>query len=1076
MKIHFKQLDYQLKSVQAVVDCFAGQAKTCGTQYMIDQGISANNSQIMQQSIFENAAAIDIMGFKNAPLFDLKNILNNIQTLQQRQGLPRCEKLATNDKATGKAANLTKSPLNLNIEMETGTGKTYCYIRSMFELNKHYGWSKFIVVVPSIAIREGVHKSFSITAEHFQQLYAKKARFFIYDSSQLHHLESFSADAGINVMIINMQAFNTIKEGAKNKAARKIYAELDEFQSRRPIDVIQRNNPILILDEPQKMAGENTLKAIANFNPLFILRYSATHKQDYNLIYRLDALDAYNQKLVKRISVKGIEVKGLSGAHGYLYLQDIKISKAAPVARLELEVQQKNGFKRLLRKVAKGDDLHVVANKAQQYKDRYIITEIDARHGIVHFSNGKQIKIGQVLGKIDEKTLRTIQIRESIKAHLEKERALFKRGIKVLSLFFIDEVAKYRQYDQHGAAIDGEYAQIFSQQYRQIISEYLDLNLENDPYQNYLKSIDVAQTHAGYFSIDKKSQRLINPKTSRAYRDEELNISVSLAADVDAYDLILKDKESLLSLPQADDDEATKNKKQVRFIFSHSALREGWDNPNVFVICTLKHSDNVISRRQEVGRGLRLAVNQNGERLDASYFNSASQVHQINDLTVVTNESYSAFVSQLQSEIAHALSSRPTTVTPEYFAGKTIADSSGNSVTISPTIALGFYDYLRDNQYIDKNRIITPKYSRDKQNGNLAVLPPALEPLAPGLIALSDAVLNPQDLESMIVDDSQTTHNPLNLNNFKRQEFQALWSQINKKAIYQIKINTKKLIKQCIQAIETTATENNNYFVTPLTYTVKTGAQASQLSQQSIEQSASFSRATSRSERPKLMVNSSIKYDLIGNIAEKTSLKRKTIIQILQGISAAIFNQFQTNPESFISQITTIIEEQKAKNLLQKLSYHLLDEVHLDNEIFISNEKIPRTAMPVKKHVWDYLVTDSKVEQNFAKKLEAAADEVVVYAKLPEKFNIPTPFGSYNPDWAIAFNKQKIRYVYLIAETKGSVKDEDLKGIEKRKIDSAKVFFESLRQQQPTADNLKVQYSVVSNYDQLLQIVGMAET
>lgn len=1071
MKIHFKTLDYQLDSVQAVVDCFSGQPKVTGVQYTIDKGNQQRQPALAPDKFGKGDHDFDDTGFKNAPLFDLEDILNNIQALQQRQGLPRSEALATNDKAKGKAQNLTGSPLNLNIEMETGTGKTYCYIRTMFELNKHYGWSKFIVVVPSIAIREGVHKSFAMTAEHFQQGYGKKARFFIYDSKQLHQLESFSSDGGINVMIINMQAFNTIKEGARNKVARKIYAELDEFQSRRPIDVIQRNKPILILDEPQKMAGDNTLKAMANFNPLFILRYSATHKHDYNLIHRLDALDAYNQKLVKRITVKGIETKGLSGTHGYLYLQDIEVSKAAPIARLELEIKQQKGFKRLIRKIQKGDDLFVLSKQAEQYKDRYVVSEIDARDGSVHFGNGTVISIGQALGQVDEKSLRTIQIRETIKAHLEKEKALFNRGIKVLSLFFIDEVAKYRRYDADGKQIDGEYAAIFKEQYQQILNDYLDLNLENDAYQNYLKNINVDSTHAGYFSIDKRSNRLIDPKTTN-HRDEELNISIRLASDVDDYDLILKDKESLLAFPNKHDDEATKNKKNVRFIFSHSALREGWDNPNVFVICTLKHSDNVISRRQEVGRGLRLAVNQEGERMDANYFGAAGEVHKVNDLTVVTNESYTKFVSELQSEIAKTLANRPTKATPDYFAGKVIVDEMGKKVEITPEAALDIYTYLVTNGYVDGDKKITAKYNEDKDNDSLAELPENLQPLAEGIHRLTGAVLNPDAIKDMFNDDNKTINNPINQANLERKEFQALWSQINQKAIYQIEIDSDSLVEDCIQSIQNKAAEKNNHFVTPLTYTIKTGTQAENLSKEQMDTNEGFNKEYTRTEKPKLSANSSVKYDLVGNVAENTSLTRKTVVNILQGINADIFAQFKNNPESFIREVCNTIEEQKAKKLVQMLTYHQLDEKHLDNEIFISNDKIPRDAMKVEKHVWEYLVTDSKNEKAFAKELEAAVDEVVVYAKLPDKFNIPTPFGSYNPDWAIVFNKERIRHVYFVAETKGSSQDDSLKDAEKRKIESAKIFFKTLHNDS-IADDLKVQYGVVSNYDELRQIVGL---
>ncbi|MGO3641062.1 MAG: DEAD/DEAH box helicase family protein, partial [Psychrobacter sp.] len=631
MKIKFKELQYQLDAVDAVADCFKGQPKVVAERYTIDQGKQnpSPKSQGENLSLFsddelastEQSSLFDELhiGYANAPIDDLLKVLENIKSVQASQSLSQSSELITDDTSTkgGKGQNLTTSPLNLNIEMETGTGKTYCYIRSMMELNKRYGWSKFIIVVPSIAIREGVAKTFEMTANHFQEKFGKKPRSFIYNSDQLHELETFSSDASVNAMIINVQAFNTIKQGANNKAARKIYAEMDDFGSRRPIDVIRRNRPILILDEPQKMQSKNTLESLSYFNPLFIMRYSATHKRDYNLVYRLDALDAYNQKLVKKITVKGIEVKGLSGAHGYLYLQDIEISSSDPTARLDIEEKTKSGVKRRIRRVKKGDDLYALSKQAEQYKDRYVVAEIDAREQSLTFTNGIKIYVGQALGQIDETLMRTIQIRETIRAHLEKERVLFNQGLKVLSLFFIDEVAKYRQYDDQGNRIDGEYAQIFAEQYNQIVEDMIGLNIDNDPYIDYLRNIDVDRTHNGYFSVDKKSQQMIDPKTKK-FDDEELGGKVSLTDDIDAYDLILKDKETLLSFPQPNDSEETRHKKNVRFIFSHSALREGWDNPNVFVICTLKHSENTISRRQEVGRGLRLAVRSDGMRMDAN--------------------------------------------------------------------------------------------------------------------------------------------------------------------------------------------------------------------------------------------------------------------------------------------------------------------------------------------------------------------------------------------------------------------------------------------------------------------------
>ena len=1055
MEIRFKTLDYQKDSVQAIVDCFKGKPRSEGHRYMIDQGAAKVKKATAQVDMLEETLdlqggkakkVIADIGFENAHIFDLQAVLKNIQDVQAANGLQRSSQLITDD--NGKGKNLTKSPLNLDIEMETGTGKTYCYIRSMFELHKQYGWSKFIVVVPSIAIREGVYKSLNMMADHFQEQYGKKARFFIYDSKALHHLESFSSNGGINVMVINVQAFN-----ATGKDNRRIYDELDEFQSRRPIDVISRNRPILILDEPQKMGADKTLESLSNFNPLFILRYSATHKRNYNLVYRLDALDAYNQKLVKKITVKGVEVQGLTGTHGYLYVQDIIVSKSAPVARLEIEIETKNGFKREVRKVSKGDNLYDISNKAEQYNDRYVVSDIDARDNSVTFLNGTKIHVGEALGHVDEKIMRTIQIRETIRAHIQKERQLYNQGIKVLSLFFIDEVAKYRQYDEDNNPVDGEYVQIFKEQYQQVLNEVVDLNLENDPYFDYLKAIEVDRTHNGYFSIDKKSKRLANPAIDK--KAEEAQVS----NDIDAYDLILKDKERLLSFEE-----------QTRFIFSHSALREGWDNPNVFVICTLKHSDNVISRRQEVGRGMRLAVNKNGERMDANHFQGAlGEIHKLNNLTVVTNESYKEFVSNLQSEILNTIQNRPTQATPDYFKGKIFKLSDGSSVEVTELMAKQINKHLSKHDYIDDNDQLTPKYHEAKEQGALAELPESLVAYTEQIHKLIDGLFDPKALEGMTDNGNKKLTNTINQTNLERKEFQALWSRINRKAVYQIHLDSEKLIEQSISAVERTAVERNNKFVETLSYKLAEATQNDESSYEQVKAKEMFGKVTSKTEVANISIQSQVTYDLIGNIADDTNLTRKTVARILQGINAAVFAQFKSNPEAFIREMSRIINEQQAKMVIQGLKYNPLDSTYPDNEIFVSNENIPLQSYKAERHIWDYVVTDSDNERKFVEELDGA-DEVVVYAKLPDRFQIPTPFGSYNPDWAIAFHKDKVRQIYFVAETKGSMSDSDLREKEKRKIESAKKFFATLNEEHQSLEDV-VQYSVIDSFGSLMKLV-----
>lgn len=1086
MKIEFKELQYQLDSINTVADCFIGQPKEIAQRYTIDQGKQNllpepkgenlslfTNDELAstgQSSLFDELH----IGYANAPIDDPARVLENIKRVQASQGLPQSSELITDDTSSkgGKGQNLTTSPINLNIEMETGTGKTYCYIRSMMELNKRYGWSKFIIVVPSIAIREGVAKTFQMTANHFQEIYGKKPRSFIYNSDQLHELETFSSDASINAMIINVQAFNTIKQGANNKAARKIYAEMDDFGSRKPIDVIRRNRPILILDEPQKMQSKNTLESLSYFNPLFIMRYSATHKRDYNLVYRLDALDAYNQKLVKKITVKGVEVKGLSGAHSYLYLQDIEVSSSDPTARLDIEEKTKSGVKRRVRRVKKGDDLYTLSKQAAQYKDRYVVAEIDARDQSLTFTNGIKIHVGEALGQIDEQLMRTIQIRETIRAHLEKERVLFNQDIKVLSLFFIDEVAKYRQYDDQGNRVDGEYAQIFVEQYQQLIDEMVGLNIENDAYINYLSEIDVDRTHNGYFSLD-KNKHMVDP-TTKNFVDEELGGKVSLTDDIDAYDLILKDKESLLSFPEPHDSEETRHKKNVRFIFSHSALREGWDNPNVFVICTLKHSENTISRRQEVGRGLRLAVRKDGMRMDANHL-SKGDIHLINNLTVVTNESYTDFVTNLQKELAAALSSRPTKATKDYFYNKVLTLDDGSKHEVSDRDADMIVHYLIKNDYIDFDKHITDSYHEALNNDSLAPLPEVLVPLTDQIVKLIGGIFNPKDLEGMTENDNKTTPNPINENNLKRKEFSELWNRINNKAVFEIQIDSEKLIAESIQAIEAAAKKRNNNFVESLSYKLAQSTQHDTITHEELIAKQSFSNPTTSTESADVSIPSQVKYDLIGSLSEQTDLTRRSIVAILKGINNAIFAQFKNNPEAFIREVVYLVNEVRTTMVIQGLTYHTIDQTYPLNEVFISNQKIPSDSLKVERHIFDYVPVDSKNEREFALELEGADKQVIVYAKLPSRFSIPTPFGPYNPDWAIAFNEDKVRHIYFVAETKASMSKSSLRGDELNKIKSAEQFFKMLVSKASEGTDLTdqaVKYGVINNFHELLKLVG----
>lgn len=1032
MKFNFKIQQYQTDAVDAVVKVFDGQGFHDKTKFIRDLGKTNLDDYRIKIGITDEDDYADDTGYKNE-LVELSDerLLHNIQTLQSQNNIKTSNGLV---KDLGKCS--------LDIEMETGTGKTYVYIKTMFELNKRYGWSKFIVVVPSIAIREGVKKSFEITTDHFMEHYGKKARFFIYNSSNLNQLDNFSQSSGINVMIINTQAFaSSLKEDGKSKEARIIYSKRDEFGSRRPIDVIKANRPIIILDEPQKMGGDVTQKALKNFNPLFSLNYSATHAKQHNLIYVLDALDAFNKKLVKKIEVKGFEVKNFRGTDSYLFFEQIVLSsKKPPMAKIELEIGYNKSINRETRVLGVGDDLYYVSQEMEQYKG-YTISEIDPLRNSVTFTNGEVLKAGDVVGDVSEKDMRRIQIRETILSHFEKEEKLFNMGIKCLSLFFIDEVAKYRQYDENGDEVLGEYGVMFEEEYISVLNEYV--TLFDTPYQKYLKSTcyDEKSVHKGYFSIDKKTGHSI---------DSQLKRGSEFSDDISAYDLILKNKERLLSF-----DEPT------RFIFSHSALREGWDNPNVFQICTLKHSDSNTAKRQEVGRGLRLCVNQSGNRMDIE--TCGETVHDINTLTVIASESYKTFVADLQSDIKSVLYDRPTVATSEYFKDKYVK-VDGIPMLIDDKSANAIEFYLIQNGYIDMNRNVTDKYRQDIRSGAVAELPDELKPMAVGIHSLIQSVYDDSILESMFTDghDAKVKENPLN-ENYAKKEFQALWREINHKYAYTVEFDSNELIKKAIDHI------NSKLFVSELQYTTTIGRQKAEMNEYEIERGDSFTGEKTRTKTLKHAETSQVKYDLVGKVAEGTVLTRKTVSAILQGIRMDKLYMFKNNPEEFITKVIRLINEQKATMIVEHISYNTIDGEY-DSSIFTAEKNTQSfdKAFLAKKAIQDYVFTDGSaeksIERKFAEDLDAA-EEVCVYAKLPRTFQIPTPVGNYSPDWAIAFYEGTVKHIFFVAETKGTMESLELRPIEKAKISCAKKLFNEM-------STSKVKYHDVDSYQSLLDIMS----
>ena len=1037
MKFRFKIQQYQTDAVDSVVRAFKGQPYSDGVSYRRDLGVvKPVLAPVDQQiSLFPpdqiSMDEVDDTGYLNEMLqLTDEQLLKNIRDVQQDNEIYQSASLA---KGLGRCA--------LDVEMETGTGKTYVYIKTMFELNKRYGWSKFIVVVPSIAIREGVKKSFEITVDHFMEHYGKKARFFIYSSANLNQLDSFSADSGINVMIINTQAFAaSLKEDGRSKEARIIYSKRDEFQSRRPIDVIAANRPIIIMDEPQKMGGDVTQKALKSFNPLFTLNYSATHKERHNLIYVLDALDAYNKRLVKRIEVKGFEVKNFRGTDGYLYLESFILSpKQPPKVRVELEIRYNKSINRETRQLTVGDNLYFISGEMEQYRG-FSVSQIDPIDGTVTFTNGDMIHKGEVIGDVSESDMRRVQIRETIISHFQKEAQLFHKGIKTLSLFFIDEVAHYRQYDADGNEALGEFGRIFEEEYVSVMNGYRTLL---DPeYVAYLDGIDVHATHRGYFSIDKKTGRAI---------DSQLKRGSEFSDDISAYDLILKNKERLLSFEEP-----------TRFIFSHSALREGWDNPNVFQICTLKHGgDSTTQKRQEVGRGLRLCVNQAGERMDAETV--GADVHVLNTLTVIASEGYADFVAALQDETRAVLYDRPRKASIEYFEGKNVIMADGSTAKINASDARKIYQYLVRNNYVDEDDGITQDYRDDVAADRLKPLPEGLQPIGESIHKLVQAIFDDKVLKEMFADGNKTPapENPLN-DRFYKKEFQNLWTAINHKYAYTVDFDSDELIRKAVAAI------NSELFVSQLQYTVSVAGQKASISGDEMRTGNSFEAAKTHTETLKHAETSQVKYDLVGKIAEGTVLTRRSAAAILKGINPAKFYMFRNNPEEFISKVIRLIKEQKATMIVEHIAYDQIEGSY-DSSIFTA-EKHGKTfdqAFHADKAIQDYVFTDGtaedSVERRFVKSLDGSQD-VFIYAKLPRGFSIPTPVGHYSPDWAIVFHEGVVRHIYFVAETKGTMDSLNLRPIEKAKIDCAKKLFTTL-------SNGMVTYDHVDDFQQLMNKV-----
>ena len=1022
MKLQFKKQQFQLDAVSAIADLFQGQAKNAGVQYMADPG-----------RLKSDEVDLVLDAYRNAPIqLSQASIRENVHTMQTRYGLSPSDKLSI-DMIAGREA------YNFSIEMETGTGKTYTYIRTIMELNKRYGWLKFVIVVPSVAIREGVLKSLQIMSSHFQMEYGKQPRYFVYYSSRLGDLDSFANSSDLQIMVINSQAFN-------KKEKDLIHSERENFRWRRPIDVLAAMNPIMIIDEPQSVEGKQTKERLKDFKPLFTLRYSATHKEKHDMVYRLDAMDAYNQKLVKKIAVKAIEQTGTTGTQGYLYLQEIIPQKTgAPKAKIEFEVKTHSGVKRKLKVVEEPFDLYAESGNLSAYKGM-TLSHFDARENKLQVGVTQELYVGEVIGEVDESSIRRIQIRETIKSHIEKESKLYNRRIKVLSLFFIDEVAKYKQYDENNDAYNGEYAQIFEEEYRNQVNQFIQTQ-EPTPYRRYLEAnLEGNSVHAGYFSVDKvkKSDKTIFVDYKSA--SEKKN---NLSNDTDAYDLIMKDKERLLSFEEP-----------VRFLFSHSALKEGWDNPNVFQICTLKQSSAETRKRQEIGRGMRLAVDQNGIRQDFELL--GNDVHEINKLTVIANESYDQFARNLQEEIKELLADRPVKVDVTLFTNKVLTNQEGQTIRITKEQADSIYFDLIRQGYIDREGQLTTEYFTAKENHQLQ-LSETLAGYEDKLVEILESVYHAGQYEIENANHSVIQFsNEVNQENIARKEFLNLWKQINRKTSYQVEFDDAELVKHSVDYI------NEKLVVSKPSFQI-TQASAADMSK---EEGLNFTVAENDRQQ-EYLTDSQImtKYDLLGEIADQTGLTRKLVAEILSKIYVYQFDKFKQNPEEFILKVSKLINEQKASQIIKHIQYNVLNEEY-DMDLFYDN---PETAnrsddhlLESKKGIYNFVKVDSNTEKTFKESLEQYED-VRVYVKLPGKFSIATPLGNYNPDWAIAFREGSVKHIYFVAETKGSMSSLQLKQAEQAKIACARAHFKALAQAGLINDQHI--YDVVSSYEELLNIV-----
>lgn len=971
MKLQFDaNLQYQEQAISSVVDLFRGQ-----TPKQSNFTVSAYAGQIGMEDTNH--------GIGNKLELTEDELLANLQAVQLRNGLPQTKALK-------------KNTYDFDVEMETGTGKTYVYLRTIFELNKAYGFSKFVIVVPSIAIKEGVYKNLQITQEHFGNLYDNTVYdYFIYDSNKLEQVRSFAVSDHISIMVINIDAFRkSFDDPDKESKANIIHRQNDKLNGMRPIELIQETRPFVIVDEPQSVEGKGAVaskKAMTSLNALCTLRYSATHVVKHNLVYKLDAVDAFDMELVKQIEVASFESVDYHN-NAYMKLLSVDNKKSPITAKIEMDCEIKGNVKRKPVTVRAGDDLQQLTGGREVYEN-YLVDEIYCEQGneYVSFSTKPTIlRIGEAVGDIDDLAIKEQQIRKTIEEHLNKELALNHRGIKVLSLFFIDRVANYRYYDKDGNAHQGPYAEIFERNYKELI--------QRPKYRTLFQDVDVdtpvGKVHGGYFSVDKKGTL------------KDTNGTTS--ADDDTYNLIMKDKERLLSF-----------ESPLRFIFSHSALREGWDNPNVFQICTLNQTKSDVKKRQEIGRGLRLCVNQNGERQHG---------FAINTLTVMANESYDVFAKKLQNEYETDEGIRFGVLESHSFANIPVKQADGSVAYLGMEKSELIYHVFRDCGYIDGKDQVTDTLKVALKNNTLSVPKPVAEQ-RDAIAAVCKKVsgnlnIKPAADKRVVV---------LNKELFLGKNFRALWDKIKYKTTYRVDFDSEELIQKCCDNLQM----NLNVGAAKLVYSK---------AKVSVTEGGVNAAETQRLSVLAADVKENLP-DIVTYLQNRTNLTRRTIVEILT--RSKTLPLFKKNPQAYMEDAAKTIASVMRLLIVDGIKYTKLgDSEFYAQELFDSEELtgyLNRNMIESHHSVYNYVVYDSEVERSFAERFEGN-ESVKVYAKLPDWFKIATPLGSYNPDWAVVIEDNGQNKLYFVVETKGNILADALRPTESAKIRCGEKHFAALGQ------------------------------